>query len=97
VTADKSERTSAGIVLGAAGDRLEVLLAHQGAPFRVTKDLGHWTIPKSEVEAARPSRKHAILTTSADRHFGWIVPACGRPRLRANSGACSPTQLAMRQ
>jgi predicted NUDIX family NTP pyrophosphohydrolase len=30
---------------------LEVLLAHQGGPFWVRKGLGHWTIPKGEVEA----------------------------------------------
>ena len=29
---------------------MEVLLAHQGGPFWVKKDLGHWTIPKGEVE-----------------------------------------------
>jgi predicted NUDIX family NTP pyrophosphohydrolase len=27
-----------------------VLLAHMGGPFWVKKDLGHWTIPKGEVE-----------------------------------------------
>ena len=29
---------------------MEVLLAHQGGPFWAKKDLGHWTIPKGEVE-----------------------------------------------
>jgi predicted NUDIX family NTP pyrophosphohydrolase len=29
---------------------LEVLLAHQGGPLRARKDIGHWTIPKGEVE-----------------------------------------------
>jgi predicted NUDIX family NTP pyrophosphohydrolase len=28
-----------------------VLLAHQGGPFWANKDLGHWTIPKGEVES----------------------------------------------
>jgi len=51
VTADKSGRTSAGILLWRRGaDRVEVLLAHQGGPFWTKKDLGHWTIPKGEVE-----------------------------------------------
>jgi predicted NUDIX family NTP pyrophosphohydrolase len=51
VTADKSGRTSAGILLWRSRQgRLEVLLAHQGGPFWVRKDLGHWTIPKGEVE-----------------------------------------------
>jgi predicted NUDIX family NTP pyrophosphohydrolase len=49
--ADKSGRTSAGILLWRRRDgRLEVLLAHQGGPFWAKKDLGHWTIPKGEVE-----------------------------------------------
>jgi predicted NUDIX family NTP pyrophosphohydrolase len=51
VTTDKSGRTSAGILLWRRrDDRLEVLLAHQGGPHWVHKDLGHWTIPKGEVE-----------------------------------------------
>jgi predicted NUDIX family NTP pyrophosphohydrolase len=49
--ADKTGRTSAGILLWRRRDgRLEVLLAHQGGPFWAKKDLGHWTIPKGEVE-----------------------------------------------
>ena len=48
---DKSGRTSAGLLLWRRRDgRLEVLLAHQGGPFWAKKDLGHWTIPKGEVE-----------------------------------------------
>ena len=48
---DKSGRTSAGILLWRKkAGRLEVLLAHQGGPFWAKKDLGHWTIPKGEVE-----------------------------------------------
>ena len=27
-----------------------MLLAHPGGPYWVKKDLGHWTIPKGEVE-----------------------------------------------
>ena len=51
MTADKSGRTSAGILLWRRrADRVEVLLAHQGGPFWIKKDLGHWTIPKGEVE-----------------------------------------------
>jgi predicted NUDIX family NTP pyrophosphohydrolase len=53
VTTDKSERTSAGILLWRRrDDHLEVLLAHQGGPHWVNKDLGHWTIPKGEAEQA---------------------------------------------
>jgi len=51
VTTDKSGRTSAGILLWRRrNNRLEVLLAHIGGPHWVHKDLGHWTIPKGEVE-----------------------------------------------
>ena len=51
MTTDKSGRTSAGILLWRTRKgRLEVLLAHQGGPFWVKKDIGHWTIPKGEVE-----------------------------------------------
>jgi predicted NUDIX family NTP pyrophosphohydrolase len=51
VTKDKSGRTSAGILLWRSRQgRVEVLLAHQGGPFWAKKDLGHWTIPKGEVE-----------------------------------------------
>jgi predicted NUDIX family NTP pyrophosphohydrolase len=51
VRIDKSGRTSAGILLWRSREgRFEVLLAHQGGPFWVKKDLGHWTIPKGEVE-----------------------------------------------
>jgi len=48
---DKSGRTSAGVLLWRrrCGD-LEVLLAHNGGPFWAKKDLGHWTIPKGEIE-----------------------------------------------
>jgi len=51
VTTDKSGRTSTGILLWRRRNhRLEVLLAHMGGPHWVNKDLGHWTIPKGEVE-----------------------------------------------
>jgi predicted NUDIX family NTP pyrophosphohydrolase len=51
VTTDKSGRTSAGILLWRSREgRLEVLLAHPGGPLWVNKDIGHWTIPKGEIE-----------------------------------------------
>lgn len=51
MTADKSGRTSAGILLFRRGaDRLEVLLAHPGGPYNATRDAGHWTIPKGELD-----------------------------------------------
>lgn len=51
MTTVKSGLTSAGVLLWRRyEDRVEVLLAHQGGPFWVKKDLGHWTIPKGEAE-----------------------------------------------
>ena len=51
MTTDKSGRISAGILLWRRrDDGVEVLLAHMGGPFWVNKDVGHWTIPKGEVE-----------------------------------------------
>lgn len=58
---DKSGRTSAGILLWRSrDDRLEVLLAHMGGPYWVNKDLGHWTIPKGEVEEGEEVRAVAL-------------------------------------
>jgi predicted NUDIX family NTP pyrophosphohydrolase len=52
MTAHKTGRTSAGILLWRRRDKgdVEVLLAHMGGPYWAKKDLGHWTIPKGEVE-----------------------------------------------
>ena len=48
---DKSGVVSAGILLfRRTTGELELLLAHQGGPFWTNKDLGHWTIPKGQVE-----------------------------------------------
>jgi predicted NUDIX family NTP pyrophosphohydrolase len=50
---DKRGRTSAGILLWRRrDDRVEVLLAHQGGPFWVKKDHGHWTVPKGELDGS---------------------------------------------
>src|SRR5438094_3531761 len=51
MTGHKSGKTSAGILLWHTREgALEVLLAHMGGPYWAKKDLGHWTIPKGEVE-----------------------------------------------
>lgn len=51
MTVDKSGITSAGILLFRRHDvAIEVLLGHPGGPFWQTKDHGHWTVPKGEVE-----------------------------------------------
>ena len=46
-----SDRVSAGILLyRRSSGLLEVLLAHPGGPFFASRDQGHWSIPKGEVE-----------------------------------------------
>jgi predicted NUDIX family NTP pyrophosphohydrolase len=51
MTGHKTGRTSAGILLWRSREgELEVLLGHMGGPYWAKKDLGHWTIPKGEVE-----------------------------------------------
>jgi predicted NUDIX family NTP pyrophosphohydrolase len=73
MTEHKSGRKSAGILLWRRRDgELEVLLAHMGGPYWAKKDLGHWTIPKGEVEEGEE------LTAVARREFaeetGHAVP-----------------------
>lgn len=47
----KNRKKSAGLLLFRETVRgLEVLLAHPGGPFFAKKDLGHWTIPKGEID-----------------------------------------------
>jgi predicted NUDIX family NTP pyrophosphohydrolase len=74
MTADKSGRTSAGILLWRSRKgRLEVLLAHQGGPFWVKKDIGHWTIPKGEVE---PGEEFvAVARREFAEETGYQVPS----------------------
>ena len=44
-------RISAGILLfRPRSGQLEVLLGHPGGPFFANRDVGHWTIPKGEVD-----------------------------------------------
>ena len=48
---DKSDRTSAGLLLWRGGrDGLQVLLGHPGSPYFAGKDADHWTVLKGEVE-----------------------------------------------
>jgi predicted NUDIX family NTP pyrophosphohydrolase len=65
MTTHKTGRTSAGILLWRRTDDgdVEVLLAHMGGPYWAKKDLGHWTIPKGEVEEGEE------LTDVARREF----------------------------
>src|SRR6185295_14861898 len=44
-------RVSAGLLVFRVRDgRLEVFLAHPGGPLFASRDDGHWTLPKGEVE-----------------------------------------------
>jgi predicted NUDIX family NTP pyrophosphohydrolase len=73
VTANKSGRTSAGILLWRRrADRLQVLLAHQGGPLWVRKDLGHWTIPKGEAEPGE--QLAAVARREFAEETGHAVP-----------------------
>jgi predicted NUDIX family NTP pyrophosphohydrolase len=89
VTIDKSGRTSAGILLWRRRDgRIEVLLAHQGGPFWVKKDHGHWTIPKGETkpgeELEAVARREFAEETGHDvpnealLHLGEITQKSGK-------------------
>jgi predicted NUDIX family NTP pyrophosphohydrolase len=71
--ADKRGRTSAGILLWRerAGG-IEVLLAHQGGPFWVKKDLGHWTVPKGEIEPGE--ERLAVARREFLEETGHAVP-----------------------
>ena len=58
-------RTSAGIVLyELEGNNLRVLLIHPGGPLEKRKDVGHWSIPKGEVDDGED------LFTCAARELG---------------------------
>jgi predicted NUDIX family NTP pyrophosphohydrolase len=70
---DKSGRTSAGILLWRKREgRLEVLLAHQGGPYWVKKDLGHWTIPKGQVEPGE--ELEAVARREFEEETGHVSP-----------------------
>jgi predicted NUDIX family NTP pyrophosphohydrolase len=88
VTADKSGRTSAGILLWRRrADRVEVLLAHMGGPFWVKKDLGHWTIPKGEVEPGEELEDVALREFQEETgHDLGDVPLVDLGQIRQKSG-----------
>jgi predicted NUDIX family NTP pyrophosphohydrolase len=71
-------RTSAGLLLYRLRQgQLEVFLAHPGGPFFTHKDVGHWTIPKGEMEpgedpfatAIREFQEEIGLAISPRSHF----------------------------
>jgi predicted NUDIX family NTP pyrophosphohydrolase len=73
VTSHKVGKTSAGILLWRRREgELEVLLAHMGGPFWANKDLGHWTIPKGEVEESE--ELVAVALREFEEETGHEVP-----------------------
>jgi len=89
-----TRRVSAGILLYRYREgELEVLLAHPGGPFFTNRDLGHWTIPKGEVDnddelleaAAREFEEetgHPVADVATDDarpiELGYVVQASGK-------------------
>ena len=68
-------RTSAGILLyRRRAGALEVLLVHPGGPFFGRKNLGNWSIPKGEVDAADPDYEQTARREFAEE-VGHPVPA----------------------
>jgi predicted NUDIX family NTP pyrophosphohydrolase len=85
---DKSNRTSAGILLwrGAPG-ALEVLLGHPGGPYFSGKDAGHWTVLKGEVEPGEDLV--AVARREFEEETGHAPPdgpAIDLARIRQKSG-----------
>jgi predicted NUDIX family NTP pyrophosphohydrolase len=75
---DKSGRTSAGVLLWRRrGGDIEVLLAHNGGPYWAKKDLGHWTIPKGEIEAGEEpeavARREFLEETAHEVPAGALI------------------------
>lgn len=68
-----SRRTSAGILLYRFGpDGLEVLLGHPGGPAFRSRDHGHWSVPKGEVEEGEPLE--AVARREFEEETGHAVP-----------------------
>ena len=70
---DKRGRISAGILLWRRrDDRVEVLLAHMGGPMWAKKDLGHWTVPKGEIEPGE--ERSAVARREFLEETGHVLP-----------------------
>ncbi|MGE5681707.1 MAG: NUDIX domain-containing protein [Bacillota bacterium] len=72
------QRVSAGLLLYRKNqEELEVFLVHPGGPYFQNKDLGHWSIPKGEIDEGEQHLKCAIrelkeetgLTVSENGNF----------------------------
>ena len=70
-------RVSAGLLLYRFRDgELQVFVAHPGGPFFVSKDDGHWTIPKGEVEPGEDLLAAAIREVGEETGIE-VDPASG--------------------
>jgi predicted NUDIX family NTP pyrophosphohydrolase len=69
----RAVRRSAGILLWRRHERgVEVLLGHPGGPFLLTKDEGHWTVPKGEVEPGEEPK--AVARREFEEETGHAAP-----------------------
>lgn len=72
-------RISAGIVLYEVIDgELRVLLIHPGGPYMKKKEVGHWSIPKGEVDEGEDlltcAKREFTEETGADAGEGPFLP-----------------------
>ena len=88
MTSHKAGRTSAGLLLWRRRKgRVEVLLAHPGGPFWAKKDLGHWTIPKGEIEEGEELVAVALREFAEETgHPAPDVPLVDLGEIRQKSG-----------
>lgn len=81
-------KRSAGILLYRyeAGNLL-VLLVHPGGPFWSNRDVGAWSIPKGEYDAAeeRPGSQSAVLWSSLVKSARRVASSLRLTRMRVNS------------
>jgi predicted NUDIX family NTP pyrophosphohydrolase len=76
---DVMSRISAGIVLyEKTGQDLRVLLIHPGGPYMKKKDVGHWSIPKGEVDEGEDlltcARRELQEETGVNAGEGPFIP-----------------------
>jgi len=88
MTRDKTGLTSAGILLYRRDpDGVRVLLAHPGGPFWVSRDAGHWTVPKGEAKPGEDmfdvARREFLEETG---HPAPDVPAIALGEITQKSG-----------
>jgi len=81
-------KTSAGLLLyrvTRAGG-LEVLLVHPGGPLFAKKDLGHWTVPKGEIDAGEELLAAAHRELAEETGFTAAGPALELGTVKQKNG-----------